>query len=159
MKIYFTKLDGYIQSQGLKKNWNSAHILQALDIATPTPIAYAEKRFGCIRGEAIYIAAYVQGQCLSEYLPNSPPPVQDSLVRQIVCLLNTLHQNGFVHGDMKCTNLLVFQDKIYFLDLDAMHYATFRKKHKIAKDRNRMLKNWLAYPRLLALFKKAWKLP
>ncbi|MCE3237175.1 MAG: hypothetical protein K0R24_156 [Gammaproteobacteria bacterium] len=138
------------------RNWKNAQRLVQWGIATPVPVAYIERRFFFLRRESFYITEYIQGQCLCEALPHCSEEIQTILAEKVINFLKILHQKGFVHGDMKCTNMIVIKKEIFFLDLDSMRHVIFRRRYKINGDYNRFLKNWLTKPHLFSTFEKAF---
>ncbi|MDA3918382.1 MAG: hypothetical protein PF690_15610 [Deltaproteobacteria bacterium] len=59
------------------------------------------------------------------------------------------------HGDMKADNILIHDDKPFFIDLDSMkwHKRELRFSHAWKKDMKRFMKNWKNSPEVAGLFK------
>ena len=58
------------------------------------------------------------------------------------------------HGDMKATNLMWVNERLFFIDLDGAkkHVSQQSWQHAHKKDVKRFLKNWRDQPDLLSLF-------
>ncbi|WP_168987845.1 lipopolysaccharide kinase InaA family protein [Azoarcus taiwanensis] len=124
-------------------SWLAAHRLQALGIATPRPLAIVERRFGPLRGRAWLVTEDCPGQNLREYLDPAAPP--DSTVgNALIDLFKALSAARITHGDLKATNLLWHNDRIYLIDLDAMtpHTSLVGLNRAWEKDRDRLIANW-----------------
>lgn len=128
-------------------SWRNAHYLQMAGVQTPTPIALIEKRFGFLRGRAYFIADYVNGPGLDDYINQKKQHGQDwkTLAADVILLLADLYSLQLWHGDLKASNILVVNDKPILIDLDSM--KQFNKKCKRfqinwQRDMQRFLKNW-----------------
>jgi len=128
-------------------SWRFGHFLQYQAIATPMPIAFAEKRFGWLRGQAYLIYQYQSGVNLAEYLQNydAKDDQWQLIIRQVVLLLRRLADAQLIHGDLKATNFLVEEQCVYMLDLDSMtRISSLRRwKRKWQKERKRFLANFV----------------
>lgn len=146
------------QSRALK-SWKNANALGLLCISSPKPIAFYERRIlWFFHGKAYYIANYVNGPLLKDYLPD----VRDSdefqrVAKQVGDLFCVFKEMKIVHGDMKATNFVLNEGKVYLLDLDAMRIClgskAFEKGHQ--KDIERFLKNWENHPEIAEYFRSA----
>ena len=135
--------------------WHMAKLYEQSGLSLPNPVAYIENRFGPLRGKSYFINEYIQGENLLTYLTNCRQrPDVDKTERQVIELFEMLYSAGIVHGDMKATNILVHDDKLFLLDLDASRKTNkqvlFARGYK--KDRGRFLKNWENHPELYARF-------
>lgn len=158
--------------------WHAAQELLRLNIATATPMAMIEKRFGCLRRNAYYLTEYQQGELVSDIFKQSDQITeqQKQTAEKIYLTLKRLAAHNISHGDMKATNLLiglpsVLQQAGYqavecaeqlvliLLDLDAMrqHRCLWRWRRAQQRDIARLLKNWRDQPKVLELFIKLFK--
>ena len=68
----------------------------------------------------------------------------DSLVKAFQELFDALNDYQISHGDMKATNFIFNDQKLYVLDLDAMQRHKLKSKFidAQAKDMSRFQRNW-----------------
>lgn len=126
-------------------SWLSGHRLAFHGIATPAPLALLEERYGPLRRRAFLLTDFCPGQNLLEHLdPNQAPALAEATA--ITTLFQTLHRIKVSHGDLKATNLLWHNDRIFVIDLDAMTQHSSAASHRKAwhRDRTRLLQNWPA---------------
>lgn len=65
--------------------------------------------------------------------------------RPVISLFRTLNDLRISHGDLKASNLLWYEGRVFLIDLDAMqqHRSPFRYVRAWQRDRARLLRNWL----------------
>lgn len=141
-------------------SWQNAHCLAVLGISTPKPIAVIEKRFGGFRHKAYFITEYnANPDALSIY--NKKHIFTSEQIEAFKSLFDSLAKAQISHGDMKGNNLLLDDEKIALIDLDAMkqhgNYNNFYKAH--LKDIRRFLQNWQNDSELLGKLKSIFNLP
>lgn len=119
--------------------------LVELGIATPQPLAYYEKRWGCFKHESYLLTEYVIGDDIGHSFATYSPTQQKAVLTYFQRFLRTLALLRTSHGDMKATNFLWAQHVLYALDLDACRHWSSRSGHRRAlfKDRARFAKNVL----------------
>jgi tRNA A-37 threonylcarbamoyl transferase component Bud32 len=123
--------------------WRAAHRLAFLDIATPRPLALVEERLGPLRRRAWLLTEYCAGPNLLDLLdPHATPP--DDIATALLDTLLKLHAARIHHGDLKATNLLWHDGRVFLIDLDATtaHRSATRFQQAWARDRARLLRNW-----------------
>lgn len=125
--------------------WHAAHRLAFLGIATPAPLAMIEERLGPLRRRAWLITEFCPGRNLVQHLAADDVPPGDE-ADAIVKLFRGLHRERISHGDLKATNLLWHDNRIFVIDLDAMrqHRADAAFRRAWGRDRARLLRNWPA---------------
>ena len=138
--------------------WEMSKRFNQTGISIPRPVAYIEKRFGPLRGKSYFINEYIEAENLFTYITtHSDPATTKTAEQKVVELFEVLRSTGINHGDMKATNLLVCNENLLVLDLDAARLAKsgalFEQGYK--KDRFRFLKNWQNYPDLYKRFDAA----
>jgi len=133
-------------------SWVSAYRLRFDALPTPCPIAIKEERWGPFRGRAYLVCEYVPGVDLLTYY-NALSSTSDADVRvaelveeEVRQLFDGLWQAGVSHGDMKATNILVREDKLQLIDLDAMtiHRTAQSLTSGLESDLKRFFRNWNA---------------
>lgn len=127
-------------------SWENAHLLRFYGIDTPPPIAFAEKRIGPVKRTSYFISEYVDGPSCREYFKTDTISLRDKsrIASRIADILSTLARFRISHGDMKATNFIVANNRVYLVDLDAMReYRTdilFRRAY--SRDIKRFFDNW-----------------
>lgn len=126
-------------------SWREGHRLQFHGISTPTPLALLEERIGPLRARAFLVNEYCPGSNLMDCLAPDAEPPRD-VVQSIVSLFETLCRLRISHGDLKATNLLWHQGRVWLIDLDAMRQHRSEAAFALAwrRDRARFLRNWAA---------------
>lgn len=99
-------------------SWRNAHRLELLGLHTPQPIAFLEMRCGFLRKRAYYICAFVEGDVLANVLNRRDPSPTE--MAELEKYFTVAAQEQLIHGDMKATNFLSFDEHLEILDLDAM---------------------------------------
>ncbi len=131
------------------RSWDMAYELSRIGIDTPRPVAMIEERLGPVRKRSYYINEFEPGEPCLGYL-QAHPAMLESVKDRLVQLFETLYRNRISHGDMKATNILVRDDGLLLLDLDAArrHVSRLAFNHAFQRDRSRFLRNWEEYPEL-----------
>ncbi len=112
-------------------------------IKTPEPIAFVQEYIGVFKLGSWYICRFEEGVLLSSYLEEGAV-IPMHIDHAISSLFGQMASARLSHGDMKATNLIVNNNSVCLIDLDAARY--YQKKapwlKAITKDWNRLLKNW-----------------
>jgi tRNA A-37 threonylcarbamoyl transferase component Bud32 len=126
--------------------WCNANRLQFLGIATPRPLALLEERWGPLRRRAFFLSDYVAGKPIAEVIEENRenPEVLASCADQLRRLLQRLKQLRLSHSDLKASNLILAEGRLYLLDLDGMrkHRGTRGFQRAFRKDVRRLRENW-----------------
>jgi tRNA A-37 threonylcarbamoyl transferase component Bud32 len=135
------------------KSWINAQRLKVLGIKTPEPVGVIERRWGWFRTKAYYISLYDPSpDVLSFYLHRTQVLARHKIL--FAQLFINMRQARISHGDFKANNLLLTEEDIALIDLDAMHFHPFawRFKRAFKRDLRRFLKNWDTNPEIHADF-------
>ncbi|HBN26237.1 MAG TPA: hypothetical protein DD405_02060 [Desulfobacteraceae bacterium] len=139
---------------------NAQRLFYILNIPTPKPVAFLEKRLGLFKKKSYFITEYIDG--ISAYNLFHSNEVEDIAGRKhLVCmfgrLLQSLSDALLSHGDFKASNFIISNDKVFLLDLDAMQEHSFRWmfRKKFRRDCLRLTQNLKELPQLAEMFKKA----
>lgn len=62
------------------------------------------------------VLEYIEGQKLSEYLDKFPLAKQKTIMKKIATSLAKLHDKDLIHGDLTTSNLILKDNKVYFID-------------------------------------------
>ncbi len=123
-------------------SWHNAHLLKRLQVATPAPIGYVEKRCGPLRRQAYYICEFVDAEELSDTVAKRV--INETEKCQLSDLFATLSSACLYHSDFKARNILSDGEQLYLIDLDAMSQWQNSPKKAArlhAKDLERFLDN------------------
>lgn len=124
--------------------WLHGHRLGMLEIPTPKPLAYIERRKGLLIWNSYLVTAYVEGQKLGDFLQDDGIQKEHRIevTRQIIQMLEKLWESQITHGDLKHTNVLVTKNGPVLTDLDGMivHRWGLHYKNEQAKDVERFLR-------------------
>lgn len=106
-----------------RRSWQSALVLLGMGIATPTPVAYVERRFGPFRGVSYLVTEHLDGRELNEFLADATVSEgrKVEVTSELVTLISRLHFAGYVHGDLKARNVLIREDIPVIIDLDSLN--------------------------------------
>jgi len=138
------------------RSWYGAQLYHYFSIATLNPVALLERRWGKLRRNAYFLAEVLEGELLRDYFMN--PDYTDKqkklMANQAMSLLKRLKDLNIAHGDMKETNFIVNNGRLFIIDLDSVvWYKSSKAAEKaIAQDWKRFFKNWHQDPEILSLF-------
>lgn len=152
IKRYNTRNHWHIFKRALRKSrgrhcWEMSLLLeQTPGLQTPKRVRLIEKHWGPFKGRSYFISQYISGRTVLEALPTLSPKEQTKTINTICAVFLLLASNKISHGDMKASNFILADEKIYLIDLDAArhHSSTFMHRRAYQKDRSRFLKNWSA---------------
>lgn len=136
--------------------WNKALLLQENAIPIGQPMAWMEDRIGifCIR--SFFIARELPGITAREYL-QARELVGEEVRNALTCIVRSLmcmHDRGICYGDTKDTNIIFQNDKITWVDYDAVskgQVGTLRFRRQ-KKDWQILQYNWRDMPRIHRTF-------
>lgn len=124
-------------------SWQMGHLWRVLELPTPRPAAVIEKRWGPFRCGGYLIAEYRAEQDIIDAFSEVG---SEQLICQLQQQLERMADYQVSHGDLKGTNVLVEQQAVNFIDLDAagQHSDSKRWRRAFAKDLRRLQRNWPA---------------
>jgi len=140
--------------------WDMSKIFMQSGINTPARIAVIQEWLGPFKLRSWFINRYVDGVDLDQYLyarsSHRHPEAKriKNVYDDVVSLFKNLSIHRLAHGDLKATNILLSEDKLYLIDLDAAHQYKFWPGLKRArrKDWRRFMKNWQRQAEVQRLF-------
>lgn len=128
-------------------SWRNASVLEMLGVATAHPLLYLEERvFWLFRRRAYYLCEYIEGLDLGTAWERQELEMKENeIVGLFRGLFRVMADYRISHGDMKATNFMLKDGKIFVLDLDVMtrNASNAKFKEKFAKDLKRFQKNWV----------------
>lgn len=158
-KGFIHSLRHTIKRTRARRGWLNGHRLGMLNIATPKPLAYIERRRGMLVWESYLVTECVKGQRLYDFLrdDNVPEQQRSEAAEAVTELLNKLGEYHISHGDLKHSNILLAEKEAVLTDLDGMKVCRWNWTYRIRrrKDLRRFSKrNNCSRPFVRALLKK-----
>jgi len=159
LKRYNARTQGHKFKRALRRSrarrcWLMSYEFANAGLNVAAPILMYERRAGLLRKTAYFASEFLAGEELLHLMPSMSSQQRQGVLDQMRDAFNQMRLHKISHGDMKASNLLWINDRLYFIDLDAAtkhrFLFTWSRSHK--KDRRRFLKNWQSYPDLLELF-------
>ena len=131
-KGFFHSLRHTIKRSRARSGWLHAHRLGMLEVSTPEPLAYIEKRKGFLVWKSYLVTRYVEGQRLYDFLrdDNVTQQQRSTTEQQVQNMLTKLQEHRITHGDLKHSNILVTKNGPVLIDLDGMKVHKFRKVYQ-----------------------------
>lgn len=160
LKRFNARSDAHKVKRALRRSrargcWLMSYEFQRLGLNVPEPVLMYEPRVGPLRGNSYFANLYLPGDILLTSLPKMPESQQIKVADEIGEAFETMRINKLTHGDLKASNLIWMDDKLYFIDLDAATYhatsLSWRATH--TSQRARFLKNWDGLPAVMHVFR------
>jgi tRNA A-37 threonylcarbamoyl transferase component Bud32 len=124
-----------IKGSRARRAWLRAHRLRILGIATPKPLAYIDQRKGLLVWKSHLVTEYVEGRRLSVLLQDNSITEDEcsKVIQQIKGVLDKLEKHRIIHGDLKCSNILISNSNPMLTDLDAVKVYKWNWMYKIIR--------------------------
>ena len=148
------RLNRAIRQSRASRCWQMSYSFQQAGLSVARPLLMFERRFGPLRRTAYFVSEALDGVELLSNLASFPESEKKLLVKAINDAFLCMKKNRLSHGDLKASNLIWQDGRLYFIDLDAARHHTSEQSwlsaHK--KDCDRFLKNWRDDEGLVSLF-------
>ena len=123
--------------------YRNAYHLELLGIATPRPVAAAERRCCRVLLKSYLVTEEIRGATNLRTAQTLPL----ALTRAAGTLIGQLHADGFAHGDLKETNIVAdAAGSVYLLDLDGLDYLGTVSAVRANADLERLERGAAKYP-------------
>jgi tRNA A-37 threonylcarbamoyl transferase component Bud32 len=118
-----------------QRAFRAALALEAAGLSISRALAVADLR-QCRWPERAYVlSTEIEGARTLAQIVRCPNPWSRPLVRALADLLARLHQAGFIHGDLKATNILIQPSgKAWLIDFDGVRQFARLPRHRAMKD-------------------------
>jgi tRNA A-37 threonylcarbamoyl transferase component Bud32 len=140
-------------------SWENAHLLGYVRVPTPRPVAFVVRRWGPFRSTAYFICEYVKGPDAHTLLhaPDADPRSAEKLAARFGEIMQSLAGQRICHGDLKATNFIAADDRLWVVDLDAMRRfrCARRFRRAFANDLDRLMRNWIGLPAIEEIFRRS----
>lgn len=127
--------------------WRNASMLGLLGVPTPRAYLFLEERiYWIFQRRAYFLTEKIQASNLLLQLEDASENLDETkLVAAFASFFETMSSYKISHGDMKATNFIFQQDKLYVLDLDGMRRHRFKwwAQRRSLSDIKRFEKNWI----------------
>ena len=134
--------------------WAMSYAFNRAGLNVARPLMMYERRVGPIRTDAYFVSENLVGDELLGALPTMHAQQQQQVLNAVRLAFAQMRKHRLTHGDMKASNLLWANDKLFFIDLDAATQhktkASWQLSHR--KDVRRFMKNWKSNQSLIELF-------
>lgn len=121
-KGFIHSLRHTIKKSRAHRGWLHGLRLGILEIATPRPLAFIEKRRGLLVWKSYLVTEYVDGPNLYYFLRDDKTGEEErsAAMQQVAELLDRLGKYRITHGDLKHSNILITENGPVLTDLDGM---------------------------------------
>lgn len=139
-----------IEGSRAKWSWFRSHVLRAVDIASPRPLAFVDICQGPLVWKSYMLYEYVAAQGLNEVLKTDRMGTDEltDTARKVHTLLSSLWGRRITHGDLKLQNILLGSETATLIDIDQMQVhlseRLFRSAYK--KDLTTLRRYLRPYP-------------
>jgi tRNA A-37 threonylcarbamoyl transferase component Bud32 len=116
--------------------WTAGQLLNLLGVPTAQPGALLERRLGFGRNLAYLVMPDLGDRSLELEISESGLSLQRG--REVAALFAALRAAGLRHGDAKASNFLISEDRLHWVDLDALRADRDGWRRDVA----RFLDNW-----------------
>ena len=121
-------------------------------------MALCIRRQSPLRPVGYFLAEQVDGTSLIDWIEQhrDQPEAIRRVAGMVGRLFSRLRRLQISHGDMKASNLILCDDRLFVLDLDSMHQHRFRLVFERAwrRDMTRFTANWQDQPRVMAIMQE-----
>lgn len=123
-------------------SWYYAHLLELAGIPGLRPVALLERRCGPLRGTAYFICEWIDAPDLLAV--GKQRALSAAELSALKTLFVQMEKCRLSHGDFKANNLLVDNDRLVLIDLDAMvrHFSVTFFRQDFDRDLDRLRRNW-----------------
>lgn len=127
-----------------RRCWQMSEAYGKAGLNVAAPILMYESRLGFIRRHSYFASEFLQGELLLDHLAQLDQCQQQEVALAIQDAFAKMKKHRLSHGDLKATNLIWFEQKLYFIDLDgaSQHRTEWGWQRANNRDRKRFLKNW-----------------
>lgn len=131
-KSQWHKFRRYFRPTRASRNWHYSNLLQCKGILVPTPVGFVEQRIGLLRGMSHFIYEYVEGISGESYFKQHVdcPEKIDLGMDMVVSLVLKIKNLDLIHGDIRMSNLIFKDNKLWLLDFDDIRKRSWYKAQR-----------------------------
>ncbi|HEY5733864.1 MAG TPA: lipopolysaccharide core heptose(II) kinase RfaY [Gammaproteobacteria bacterium] len=128
------------------RSWRNAHRMILRGFTTARPVAVLECLKGRLKGVSVFVMQYVEGVNSANYFLDKKIDIDSkrATAKKMLELIQEMHHERIIHGDLKSTNFIIGDKGIVIIDLDSMKVVGSQANIKaaISKEMKRFNKNW-----------------
>ncbi|NQU11695.1 hypothetical protein HQ590_12950 [bacterium] len=133
--------------------YQKAYRLELLGLSTPRPVAAAERRTLRVVGRSYLVTEEIRDAADLRRVTVLAP----ALAARAGTLIGNLHAHGFIHGDLKETNLVADPaGQVYLMDLDGLRSVPAVSDADAMADLARLARGAARYPLVTATHREAF---
>lgn len=153
-RSFLHKIKRALRRSRADRCWQMSYAFARAGLNIAPPVFMYEERFFLVRKYAYFANQLLLGDELLKSLPRMQKSDQLKVMEACKEAMKLMRKHKITHGDMKASNLLWVNDRLFFIDLDGarQHRSTLSWARSNKRDRKRFLKNWQEIPELEALF-------
>lgn len=148
------RLNRSVRRSRASRSWRLSYKFAKAGLNVAQPLIMLEQRASLLRRTAYFVSEFLPGDEVIELLPSLATSQQADLAATLKVAFQQMSDAKLSHGDLKASNLIWNEGRLFFIDLDAAqqhkNQLSWRMAH--AKDRARFLKNWQGDQELLSVF-------
>ena len=134
-KGFLHSIKNSIRPTRAQKSWQKSCLLIDFAIFTPTPLGYVVEKKAGLYHRSYFIMEYCPAPTYDNILLRETPSQaqQQQILNNIKIMLDKFAAHKITHGDLKQSNILVGQNSVGIIDLDAMKINdpfTYKAKRK-----------------------------
>ena len=150
----YHRLSRAVRKSRAQRCWRMSHVFCDAGLNVARPLFMFEQRFGPLRFDAYFVSQALNGDELLSALPAMNDVQKQQVVVAIKDAFEKMLKAKISHGDLKASNLIWADGKLFFIDLDGskQHLTEKLTRRANAKDIKRFKRNWHDQPALLSLF-------
>ena len=131
-----------------ERNWKFSYILNENDINTFTPVMLVMKKFFGLKLESYVYMSKIDGLDARYYFEKCLFKIQwQTMADKIIQLVKKLNRIGIRHRDLNLSNIMIFKNTPYLIDLDAMKKQRMFFSASGKKEQEKFIEN-IAYLKL-----------
>jgi len=156
VKSTLHRIKQMLRESRASRSWRNSHRLLLRGFQTAKPVAMMDCVKGKFNGVSLFVMENVPGANSADYfrLKDVDEDRKRAVATRMLAMINELHNERIVHGDLKSTNFIIRDDEPVIVDLDAMRVNSTHDniKKNISKDMQRFGENWINDPEPLSIF-------
>lgn len=140
-------------------SWRNAHMLDFFGVATPKPLALIVPERRMTNRPAYFLAEWIAGEKLRPWIRAhlDRPEAIHWVGGEVAGVLRRMHATRISHGDLKASNFIVADERLFLIDLDAMrsHRTESGFRRAWEQDLRRFMANWQRFPEVAVIMAAA----